>query len=112
MNANDAKGLKEPEKENQRPKKLLAAFAIALALAGSAEAAPRGVVRDCFADGQINGAHSVEDLRGALAFAQKRTASGPQYSAFFAAVRQVTTDDLVGSGAAAEQQLESQRTPN
>ena len=58
--------------------------------------APRDVVRDYFADGQINGAYSVHDLRGALVFAEKRTGSGPQYSAFANAVSQAITDDLVG----------------
>lgn len=80
-----------------------------LQLAASASAAPRDVVADYFADGQINGAYSVEDLRGALVFAEKRTGSGPQYSAFADAVSQAITDDLVGSGAAAEQQLKAQR---
>jgi len=70
---------------------------------------PRDVVHHYFADGQINGAHSVQDLRGALVFTEKRTGSGPHYSAFADAVSQAITDDLVGSGAAAEQQLEAQR---
>jgi hypothetical protein len=53
-------------------------LAVVLALAASAAGAPRDVVRDYFADGQINGAYSVADLRGALAFAETRTGSGPQ----------------------------------
>ena len=68
-----------------------------VAVAAPGYGAQRDVVRDYFADGQINGAHSVQDLRGALAFAEKRTGSGPQYSAFANAVSQAITDDLVGS---------------
>ena len=80
-----------------------------IGVCGTALSSPTTVIQDYFADGQINGAYSVGDLRGALIFAEKRTGSGPQYSAFADAVSQAITDDLVGSGAAAEQQLKAQR---
>jgi len=80
-----------------------------VAVAAPGYGAPRDVVRDYFADGHINGAYSVEDLRGALIFAERRTGSGSQYSAFADAVSQAITDDLVGSGAAAAEQLKAQR---
>ena len=47
----------------------------------------------------------MEDLSGALGFAEKRTSSRPQYSVFADAVSQAITDNLVGSGEAAQQQL-------
>ncbi len=93
----------------------LIALAGALALAsgsGLATAAPSDVIADYFVDGQLNGTYSVEDLRGALAFAQDRVGGGAQYSAFADIVSEAITRDLAGtSGAAAEQLKEQDPTP-
>ena len=93
----------------------LIALAGALALAsgsGLATAAPNDVIADYFVDGQLNGTYSVEDLRGALAFAQDRVGGGAQYSAFADIVSEAITRDLAGtSGAAAEQLKEQDPTP-
>ena len=51
----------------------------------------------------------MEDLSGALGFAEKRTSSRPQYLAFAGAVSQAITENLMGSGTAAKEQLEVQR---
>ena len=50
----------------------------------------------------------MNDLRGALAFAQQRVGSGAQYSAFADIVSQAITQDLAGTSGAAEQQLKEQ----
>ena len=42
----------------------------------------RAVVADYFADGQLNGAYSVDELRAALVFAQRHQSRSAQYSAF------------------------------
>lgn len=93
----------------------LIALAGALALAsgsGLATAAPSDVIADYFVDGQLNGTYSVEDLRGALAFAQDRVGGEAQYSAFADIVSEAITRDLAGtSGAAAEQLKEQDPTP-
>ena len=75
-----------------------------------AVASPRDVVADYFKDGTINFAYSVQDLRGALAFARRHQRNAPQYAAFADAVNQAITDDLVGSGEAAQQQLTTPRS--
>ncbi len=75
-----------------------------------AVASPRDVVADYSNDGTIDFAYSVQDLRGALAFARERQGSAPQYAAFADAVNQAITDDLVGSGEAAQQQLTTPRS--
>ena len=75
----------------------------------AAFATPRDVVADYFRDGTINSAYSVQDLRGALAFAQRHVKRAPQYSAFADAVNQAITDELVGTGEAAQQQLTTPR---
>ena len=85
---------------------LLAAPVLALGGAAgvitTAAAAPNDVIADYFVDGQLNGTYSVEDLRGALAFAQKRVGTGGQYSAFADIVSEAITRDLAGtSGGAA-----------
>lgn len=85
---------------------LLGALAISLA---PALGSPRDVVADYFKDGTIDNAYSVQDLRGALAFAERHAQRAPQYSAFADAVNQAITDDLVGSGDAAQQQLTTPR---
>lgn len=88
-----------------------------LAIAGAgaispAGAAPNDVIADYFVDGQLNGTYSVEDLRGALAFAQKRVGTGAQYSAFADIVSEAITRDLAGTSGgaavAAEEQLKVQ----
>jgi hypothetical protein len=84
---------------------LLAASVIGLT--GVAGAAPNDVVADYFVDGQLDGIYSVDDLRGALAFAQERAGGGAQYSAFADIVSQAITRDLAGTGAA-EDQLRAQ----
>lgn len=78
----------------------------------TASAAPNDVIADYFVDGQLNGTYSVEDLRGALAFAQKRVGTGGQYSAFADIVSEAITRDLAGTSGgaavAAEEQLQAQ----
>ena len=77
-----------------------------------AVASPNDVIADYFVDGQLNGAYSVTDLRGALDFAQTRVGSGAQYSAFADIVSEALTQRLAGtSGDTAEVQLEAQN-PN
>lgn len=77
-----------------------------------AAAAPNDVIADYFVDGQLNGTYTVDDLRGALAFAQERVGTGSQYSAFADIVSEAITQDLAGTSAgadvAAEEQLKSQ----
>lgn len=94
---------------------LLAVPMLAIAGAGAistAAAAPNDVIADYFVDGQLNGTYSVEDLRGALAFAQKRVGTGAQYSAFADIVSEAITRDLAGTSGgaavAAEEQLKVQ----
>lgn len=89
---------------------LLASFVLLFAVGGPAVASPRAVIADYFQDGTINQAYSVQDLRGALAFARRHQGSAPQYAAFADAVNQAITDDLVGSGEAAQQQLTTPRS--
>ena len=76
--------------------------------AGTAGASPNDVIADYFVDGQLNDSYSVEDLRGALAFAQKRVGTGAQYTAFADVVSEAITRDLAGTSAAAEEQLKAQ----
>jgi hypothetical protein len=82
----------------------------ALALLGgtAAMAAPNDVIADYFVDGQLNGRHSVEDLRGALAFAKERTGADAQYSAFAEIVGEALTARLAGVEDSAEEQLKAQ----
>ena len=97
---------------------LLAALSLALAgaiavvgMAPVASAAPNDVIADYFVDGILDGGYSVDDLRAALAFAQKRVGSGAQYTAFADIVSEAITRDLAGTddpGAAAERQLQAQ----
>ena len=75
----------------------------------AAFATPRDVVADYFRDGAIDNVYSIDDLRGALVFAQRHASTAPQYSAFADAVNQAITDNLVGSGEAAQQQLTTPR---
>ena len=75
----------------------------------SAHAAPNDVIADYFVDGQLDAVHSVDDLRAALAFAQRRVGSGAQYSAFADIVSQAITQDLAGTSGAAEEQLQAQQ---
>ena len=70
--------------------------------------APNDVIADYFVDGQLDAVYTVDDLRGALAFAQQRVGSGAQYSAFADIVSQAITQDLAGTSGAAEQQLKEQ----
>lgn len=51
----------------------------------------------------------MEDLSGALGFAEKRTSLRPQYLAVADAVSQAITENLMGPGTAAKEQLEAQR---
>lgn len=77
-----------------------------------AASSPNDVIADYFVDGQLNGAYSVTDLRGALAFAQTRVGSGAQYSAFADIVSEALTERLAGtSGDTAQVQLKAQQ-PN
>jgi hypothetical protein len=94
---------------------LLAVPVLALAVAGGgsvASAAPNDVIADYFVDGQLNGTYTVDDLRGALAFARERVGTGAQYSAFADIVSEAITRDLAGTsggaGEAAEEQLKGQ----
>lgn len=84
------------------------ALALLVPVAGPAAAAPTDVVADYFVDGKLDGVYSVEDLRGALAFAQDRAGNGPQYSAFADIVGQAITRDLAGTAGAAQDQLTTQ----
>jgi len=85
-----------------------AALLTAGVAAAPALAAPNDVIADYFVDGQLDAAHSVDDLRAALAFAQERVGSGAQYSAFADIVSQAITQDLAGTSGAAEKQLQAQ----
>jgi len=85
------------------------ALTIACALGATASAAPRDVVADYFKDGRIDHSYSVTDLRGALVFARRHQSSGAQYAAFADAINQAITDNLVGAGEAAQQQLVTPR---
>ena len=93
------------------PRKLLAAVACAVGIGlgtASSLSAPNDVIADYFVDGQINRVHSVDDLRAALAFAQERVGSGPQYTAFADIVGEAITRQLAGTSGAAEEQLGAQ----
>lgn len=72
-------------------------------------AAPNDVIADYFVDGQLNGSYSVEDLRGALAFAKERTGEDGQYSAFAEIVGEALTARLAGVDDSARDQLNAQR---
>jgi hypothetical protein len=87
---------------------LLVGVAILLPTSVAAGSA-RDVVADYFKDGQIDGGYSIQDLRGALVFARRHTATAPSYSAFADAVNEAITNDLVGSGEAAQRALTSTR---
>lgn len=91
---------------------VLALLALGTAgLAGTATAAPNDVIADYFVDGQLNGTYSVEDLRGALAFAQRQSGSGAQYSAFADIIGEALTRNLAGTSGAAAEQLRVQTAP-
>ena len=90
---------------------LLVAVAILLPTTVAAGSA-REVVADYFKDGRIDSGYSIQDLRGALAFARRDTATAPSYSAFADAVNQAITNNLVGSGEAAQRALTSTRPRN
>ena len=97
-----------------RPTALIAAAVLALGGAGAlpmATAAPNDVIADYFVDGQLNGTYSVEDLRGALAFAQRQSGSGAQYSAFADIIGEALTRNLAGTSGAAAEQLKVQTAP-
>ena len=83
----------------------MAALLGALMLSATAPGSPRDVIADYFKDGTITYSYSIDDLRGALAFARRQASTAPQYSAFADAVNQAITDGLVGSGDAAQRQL-------
>ena len=86
----------------------MASATLLIAVATGA-ASPRAVVADYFKDGAIDNVYSIDDLRGALVFAERHASTAPQYSAFADAVNQAITDNLVGSGEAAQQQLTTPR---
>ena len=88
------------------PLALLGALAIGIA---PGLGSPRAVVADYLKDGAIDSVYSIDDLRGALVFAERHASTAPQYSAFADAVNQAITDNLVGSGEAAQQQLTTPR---
>ena len=88
---------------------LLVAVAILLPTTVAAGSA-RGVVSDYFKDGRIDNGYSIDDLRGALVFARRHTATAPSYSAFADAVNEAITNKLVGSGEAAQRALTSTRS--
>lgn len=90
---------------------LLVAVAILLPTTVAAGSA-REVVADYFKDGRIDNGYSIEDLRGALVFARRNTATAPSYSAFADAVNEAITNNLVGSGEAAQRALTSTRPRN
>ena len=87
---------------------LLVGVAILLPTSVAAGSA-RDVVADYFKDGRIDGGYSIQDLRGALVFARRHTATAPSYSAFADAVNEAITNNLVGSGEAAQRALTSTR---
>ena len=87
---------------------LLVGVAILLPMSVAAGSA-RDVVADYFKDGRIDGGYSIQDLRGALVFARRHTATAPSYSAFADAVNEAITNNLVGSGEAAQRALTSTR---
>lgn len=80
-------------------------------MAGTATAAPNDVIADYFVDGQLDGTYSVEDLRGALAFAQGRVGDGAQYSAFADIIGEALTRNLAGTRGSAAAQLKVQTAP-
>jgi hypothetical protein len=89
--------------------RLLALVVVAsLGSAGITHAAPNDVIADYFVDGQLNGRYSVEDLRGALAFAKERTGADGQYSAFAEIVGEALTARLAGVDESARDQLNAQ----
>jgi hypothetical protein len=89
--------------------RLLALVVVAsLGSAGITHAAPNDVIADYFVDGQLNGSYSVEDLRGALAFAKERTGADGQYSAFAEIVGEALTARLAGVDESARDQLNAQ----
>ena len=90
---------------------LLVAVAILLPTTVAAGSA-REVVADYFKDGRIDNGYSIDDLRGALVFARRNTATAPSYSAFADAVNEAITNNLVGSGEAAQRALTSTRPRN
>lgn len=90
---------------------LLVAVAILLPTTVAAGSA-RAVVADYFKDGRIDSGYSIDDLRGALVFARRHTATAPSYSAFADAVNEAITNNLVGSGEAAQRALTSTRPRN
>ena len=90
---------------------LLVAIAILLPTTVAAGSA-REVVADYFKDGRIDNGYSIDDLRGALVFARRNTATAPSYSAFADAVNEAITNNLVGSGEAAQRALTSTRPRN
>ena len=87
---------------------LLVGVAILLPTSVAAGSA-RDVVADYFKDGRIDGGYSIQDLRGALVFARRHTTTAPSYSAFADAVNEAITNNLVGSGEAAQRALTSTR---
>jgi hypothetical protein len=88
---------------------LLVAVAILLPTTVAAGSA-REVVADYSKDGRIDNGYSIDDLRGALVFARRHTATAPLYSAFADAVNEAITNKLVGSGEAAQRALTSTRS--
>ena len=68
------------------------------------------MIADYYKDGAIDNVYSIDDLRGALLFAERHASTAPQYSAFADAVNQAITDNLVGSGEAAQQLLTTPRS--
>lgn len=97
-----------------RPTALLAAAVLALGtagLAGTAAAAPTDVIADYFVDGQLNGTYPVDDLRGALEYAQQRVGGDAQYSAFADIISEAITRDLAGTSDSAADQLKAQTAP-
>lgn len=94
-----------------RPTALLALAVLALGttgLAGTAAAAPTDVIADYFVDGQLNGTYPVDDLRGALEYAQQRVGGDAQYSAFADIISEAITRDLAGTSDSAAEQLRGQ----
>ena len=88
---------------------LLVAVAILLPTTVAAGSA-REVVADYSKDGRIDNGYSIDDLRGALVFARRHTATAPSYPAFADAVNEAITNKLVGSGEAAQRALTSTRS--
>ena len=85
-------------------------LATALGYYSPASGSPKTILNDYLRDGALDHAYPVVDLRRALALARRRGAIAPEYSAFADAVNQAITDDLVGSGAAAQEQLNTPRS--